>query len=332
MPEPHTIDLRSDTVTRPTPAMREAIFNAEVGDDVFGDDPTVNALEAKAAAMLGTEAALFVTSGTQSNLVALLSHCQRGDEYIAGATAHTYQFEGGGGAAFGGIQPQTLPFEGDGTLDLEQVAALVKPADVHFARTRLLCLENTQAGKPTGPDYFAAARAVCDAAGINLHLDGARLFNAAAATDCEAADIACHCDSISVCLSKGLGAPAGSVLAGGQAFISEARRWRKMVGGGLRQAGILAAAGIYALDHHVGRLAEDHNRATQLAAAVNERYQGCATSQTNMVFVSLPDAEMTRLIAHLARHNIAIRGPRWVTHLGISDADVERIAEAVQSS
>ena len=328
----NSIDLRSDTVTRPTPAMREAIFHAELGDDVFGEDPTVNELEAKAARMLGKEAALFVTSGTQSNLIALLGHCQRGDEYIAGTTAHTYQYEGGGGAAFGGIQAHTLAFEADGTLDLAQVAALVKPDDVHFAKTRLLCLENTQAGKATGPAYFAEARAVCDAAGISLHLDGARLFNAAVATGCEAAEIARHCDSISVCLSKGLGAPAGSVLLGSKVFIEDARRWRKMLGGGMRQAGILAAAGIHALDHHVARLADDHDRAARLAAALNERYQGCAVSHTNMVFVSLPDAEMTRLIAHLAEHDIAIRGPRWVTHLDIGDADVEQIVSAIKSS
>jgi threonine aldolase len=312
--------------------MREAILNAELGDDVFGDDPTVNELQAKAAQMLGKEAALFVTSGTQSNLVALLSHCQRGDEYIAGTTSHTYRYEGGGGAAFGGIQPQTLPFEADGTLDLTQVSSLIKPDDVHFAKTRLLCLENTQDGKPTGPAYFAEARAFCDDAGLSLHLDGARLFNAAMATGCEAAEIARHCDSVSVCLSKGLGAPAGSVLVGSTAFIDAARRWRKMLGGGMRQAGILAAAGIHALDHHIARLTDDHTRAALLAAAVNERYEGCAVSHTNMVFVTLPEAEMTRLASHLAERDIAIRGPRWVTHLDISEADVEQIIDAIKTS
>ena len=332
MPANRPIDLRSDTVTRPTDAMRDAIANAEVGDDVMGDDPTVNALEAKAAQLLDKEAALFVTSGTQANLVALLTHCQRGDEYIAGATAHTYQFEGGGGAAFGGIQPQPVPFEADGTLDLKRVAALVKPDDVHFANTRLLCLENTQSGKPTGPAYFADAREVCDSAGISLHLDGARLFNAAVATGCAAADIARYCHSVSICLSKGLGAPAGSMLVASKSFIDQARRWRKMVGGGMRQAGILAAAGIHALDHHVARLADDHARAARLAEAVNERYQGCAEQHTNMVFVTVPEAEMTHLITHMAEHDILIRGARWVTHLDISDADVDRVIDAVRAS
>ena len=312
--------------------MRDAIYAAEVGDDVYGDDPTVNALESLAAEMLGKEAALFVTSGTQANLVALLTHCGRGDEYIAGATAHTYWYEAGGAAALGGIQPQTLPFEPDGTLDLTAVAKLVKPDDVHFARTRLLCLENTRAGRAAGPAYFAAARTFCDERGLGLHLDGARLFNAAIATGCEAQDIARHCDSVSICLSKGLGSPAGSLLLGSADFIREARRWRKMLGGGLRQAGILAAGGIYALNHHVDRLAEDHSRAARLAQAVNERYPDGAEAHTNMVFLNLAEAEVDRLKDHLADRGIVIRGPRWVTHLDVSDEDVARVVDAIRAS
>ena len=326
------IDLRSDTVTRPTPAMRQAMFDAQVGDDVMGDDPTVIALENALAQRLGKEAGVFVASGTQSNLIALLTHCQRGDEYIAGATAHTYQLEGGGAAALGGIQPQPIPFAADGTLDLEAVASQVKPDDVHYAVTRLLCLENTQGGKATGPEYFTQARAVCDSFGLSLHLDGARIFNAAIATGCEAQAIAEPCHTLSVCLSKGLGAPVGSVLLGSADFIHRARRWRKVVGGGMRQSGILAAAGLHALEHHVARLADDHDHAAALAAAVNARYQGAARQHTNMVFVDLPDAELQRLIKRLAEQQILIRGARWVTHLDVTREDVERVAKAVGSA
>jgi threonine aldolase len=326
------IDLRSDTVTRPTEAMRSAMMQAEVGDDVYGEDPTVNALEALTADMLGHEAGLFLPSGTQSNLVALLTHCGRGDEYIVGATAHTYQYEGGGAAALGGIQPQPLPFERDGTVNLDRVRELVKPLDPHFARSRLLCLENTQGGRPSGPEYFSRARALCDEMSLSLHLDGARLFNAAVATSCRAADIAGQCDSVSVCLSKGLGAPVGSVLVADQAFIGAARRWRKMVGGGMRQAGILAAAGIHALNHHVERLAEDHDKAARLAALVNQRYQGAATHHTNMVFVDLPDEALTPLREKLKAAGVVTRGPRWVLHLDVSFEDVERVGQLLESS
>jgi len=310
--------------------MRAAMMAAAVGDDVYGEDPTVNALETLTAGMLGHEAGVFMPSGTQTNLVALLTHCGRGDEYIVGGTAHTYKYEGGGAAALGGIQPQTLPFEADGTLDLDAVRALIKPDDVHFARTRLLCLENTQAGRATGPAYFAQARALCDDHGLKLHLDGARVFNAAIAEGCAARDITAHCHSVSICLSKGLGAPVGSVLAGDHAFITEARRWRKMVGGGMRQAGFLAAAGIHALEYHVERLADDHRRAERLAALVNERYQGAATHHTNMVFVDLPAEELAHLGRRLAAEDIIIRGARWVLHLDVSDADVERVGEVVR--
>ncbi len=326
------IDLRSDTVTRPTPAMRDAMHDAEVGDDVYGEDPTVNALEAEAAELLGKQAGLYVASGTQSNLIALLTHCQRGDEYIAGATSHTYQFEGGGGAALGGIQPQTLPFSADGTLDLAAVEALVKPADVHFANTKLVCLENTQGGKASGPSYFAEARQMVDRHDLRLHLDGARLFNAVVAEGCAPADITSHCDSVSICLSKGLGAPVGSVLVGDAEFIRSARRWRKMVGGGMRQAGVIAAAGRYALSHHIERLAEDHEKARLIAAAVNDRYQGAAQQHTNMVFVNLPDAELKKLLDHFSTQQIRVTRARWVTHLDVSFEDVERIGSAIASA
>ena len=326
------IDLRSDTVTRPSPAMREAMATAEVGDDVYGEDPSVNALEAKAAAMLGKQAAVFVASGTQSNLIALLTHCGRGDEYIAGATAHTYQSEGGGGAALGGIQPQTLGFEPDGTLDLEKVASLVKPANVHYAKTRLLCLENTQDGRATGPAYFERAREVVDRHGLKLHLDGARYFNAIVATGAAQDAIAEPCDSVSICLSKGLGAPVGSVLVGSADFIEGARRWRKMVGGGMRQAGVIASAGLYALENNVDRLVEDHDKAQAIAGFANQRHPGCAEAHTNMVFVDLPDAEIQRLTKHFADHQIRIRGPRWVAHLDVSFDQLDRIEQAIKSS
>jgi threonine aldolase len=323
------IDLRSDTVTRPTPAMRQAMFEAVVGDDVMGDDPTVADLEATLAKLLGKEAGLFVASGTQSNLIALLTHCQRGDEYIAGATAHTYRFEGGGAAALGGIQPQPIAFEPDGTLDLNLVAQHIKPDDSHFAVTKLLCLENTQDGKATGADYFARARGLCDQLGLSLHLDGARIFNAATATGCSARAIAAPCHSVSVCLSKGLGAPVGSVLLGSGDFIKRARRWRKVVGGGMRQSGILAAAGLYALEHNVGRLANDHTHAAALAVAVNARFEGAARHYTNMVFVELPDSEMQGVRRQLAESHILIRGARWVTHLDVTQEDIERITQVL---
>jgi threonine aldolase len=324
------IDLRSDTVTCPTAGMRKAMYEAEVGDDVYGEDPTVNALEAHMAELLGKEAGLFVASGTQSNLIALLTHCQRGDEYIAGSTAHTYQFEGGGGAALGGIQPQTMSFEADGTLDLATVERLIKPDNVHFARTRLLCTENTQSGKPTGPDYFCRAREMVDRHGLALHLDGARYFNAVVATGASKDAIADPCDTVSICLSKGLGAPVGSVLVGPGDFIEEARRWRKMVGGGMRQAGVIAAAGLYALEHHIDRLSDDHEKASRIAAAFNERYQGAATASTNMVFIDLPDTETDRLVSHFADHRIRIGRERWVFHLDVSFEDVDRIVTALR--
>ncbi len=256
------IDLRSDTVTQPGAAMRAVMAEADVGDDVYGEDPSVNRLESYTAQLLGKAAALFVPSGTQSNLLALLCHCQRGDEYIVGQDAHTYRYEGGGAAALGGIQPQPLPFQADGTMELHDIQANIKPDDFHFARTRLVCLENTQGGRVLKPEYVDATKALCDDHELALHLDGARFFNACAALDLPPDTLATPFDSISVCLSKGLGAPVGSVLAGSAELIGRARRWRKMLGGGMRQAGILAAGGLYALQHNRQLLARDHEHSS----------------------------------------------------------------------
>ncbi len=329
----HWIDLRSDTVTQPTAAMREAMHRAVVGDDVYGEDPTVESLEGMVAQRLGFAAGLFVPSGTMSNLAALLTHCGRGDEYIAGQDAHTYRFEGGGAAALGSIQPQPLPFGSDGTLDLDLVAATIKPDDMHFARTRLLCLENTQAGTPLPLDYLARARSLCDRHGLLLHLDGARIFNAAVAHGVPVDTLTRGCDSVSACLSKGLGAPVGSVLCGTTDFVHRARRWRKVLGGGMRQAGVIAAAGIHALQHHVQRLADDHRHAAMIAAALNELpfSAGAARCATNMVFVELPAADLKHLVAHLAQHRVKIRGARWVLHLDIDGAAVARVIDAVRA-
>jgi threonine aldolase len=330
------IDLRSDTVTRPTAAMRLAMAEAEVGDDVYGEDPTVNRLESLAAEMLGQEAAVFVASGTQGNLLALLSHCQRGDEYIAGQLSHCYRAEGGGGAALGGIQPQPLDFQSDGTLDLEQVAAVIKPDNYHFARTRLLCLENTQLGKVLPLDYLTRARRLADEHGLALHLDGARVFNAAVKLGVSAHVITAAFDSVSVCLSKGLGAPAGSLLCGSAEFISAARRGRKMLGGGMRQAGILAAAGLVALEHHVDRLAEDHDHAQQLAkglASIDELEVDPAAVQTNMLIAKVRSGDSLGFSNALREQHITIpvaNPMRLVTHLDISGDDIVRVVHAAR--
>jgi threonine aldolase len=245
------IDLRSDTVTRPSSGMRQAMAAAEVGDDVWGDDPTVNRLQAVMAERLGKEAALFFASGTQCNLAAVMAHCGRGDEYIVGQEAHTYKYEGGGAAVLGSIQPQPIVNAPDGTLPLEKIAAAVKPPDHHFARTRLLALENTIGGKVLPEGYCEAATALARKHRLGTHLDGARLFNAAVASGKDAAALAGPFDTTSICFSKGLGAPVGSVLVGKKALIAEAARWRKVLGGGMRQVGILAAACLYALDHNI---------------------------------------------------------------------------------
>ena len=322
-----SIDLRSDTVTQPTEAMRTAMARAEVGDDVYGEDPTVNRLEQFVADLLGAEDGLFVATGTQSNLCALLSHCGRGDEYIAGEEAHTYRFEAGGAAVLGGIQPQPLPFEVDGTLALDAVIAAIKPDDYHFARTRLLCLENTQSGKPLSVDYVASAADLCRRHGLNLHLDGARLFNAAIAEGVSVGDYGSLVDSVSVCLSKGLGAPVGSVLVGSKEFILSARRWRKMLGGGMRQAGVLAAAGLYALEHHVDRLAEDHAHATRLAEGLLEKVGGRIEQATNMVFIDAPQLNDVR--ARLSTKGVLTSGSRWVVHLDVTGGDIEFVLNAI---
>jgi threonine aldolase len=328
------IDLRSDTVTRPTPAMREAMAAAEVGDDVYGEDPTVNELESLAADMLGTQAAVFVCSGTQSNLIALLSHCQRGDEYIVGQQAHTYKYEGGGGAVLGGIQPQPLEFCADGTLDLRQVAAAIKPHDNHFARTRLLCLENTMGGKVLPLAYLQRARGFVDEHKLALHLDGARAFNAAVKLGVPVTEISRHFDTVSLCLSKGLGAPVGSVLCGRRDLILRARRWRKVVGGGMRQAGVLAAAGIIALQQHVERLAEDHENARRLAeglAGIPALGVDPSSVQTNMVFCTIVGTDMDALRSHLRANGVVIgtgNPLRLVTHLDVSASDIDKVVAA----
>jgi len=339
------VDLRSDTVTRPTAAMRAAMLAAPLGDDVFGDDPSVNALQDKIAALLGFEAALFVPSGTQSNLCAVLGHCQRGDEYIVGQQAHCYRWEGGGAAVMGSVQPQPLGHQHDGALALADIEAAIKPDDPHFARTRLLALENTLGGKLLPFDYVQAATELARSRGLARHLDGARLFNAAVAqagllgTDPmgEAARIAQCFDSVSVCFSKGLGAPVGSALCGSVDFIARARRIRKMAGGAMRQAGMLAAAATWALDHHVARLTHDHALAQRLADAL----QGIPElrvepPQTNILFVDLADVAKSRgdaLIAHLKAQGVLATGLyrlRFVTHLDVDQAGVDRAAAAAR--
>ncbi|QAU23740.1 low-specificity L-threonine aldolase [Dyella sp. M7H15-1] len=328
------VDLHSDTVTRPTRAMRAAMLDAEVGDDVYGEDPAVNALQQRLAGDLGFEAGLFVPSGTQSNLLALMTHCERGDEYIVGADAHTYKFEGGGAAVLGSIQPQPIAHDVDGSLPLDKVAVAIKPIDPHFARTRLLALENTWHGRIMSMDYIRAARDFTKERGLALHLDGARLYNAAVASGVRPREITQHFDSVSICLSKGLGAPVGSVLVGSVALVDKARRWRKVAGGGWRQAGMLAAACMHALDHHVERLADDHARAARLAEGLSDipgvKLLGL---HTNMVFIDVPAECLRGLDAHLRAASVRIGigylpTLRLVTHLDIDDAGVERVIDA----
>jgi len=340
------VDLRSDTVTQPTPAMREAMMAAPLGDDVFGTDPSVNALQEKIAAMLGFEAALFVPTGTQSNLCAILSHCGRGDEYIVGQQAHCYRWEGGGAAVFGSVQPQPLDHAPDGTLPLAQLEAAIKPDDAHFARTRLLALENTLGGKLLPFEYVQAATDLAKSKGLQRHLDGARLFNAATAQAAlnkrsdiraEARRIAQCFDSVSVCFSKGLGAPIGSALVGSREFIARAHRIRKMAGGGMRQAGLLAAAASHALDHHIDRLADDHALAQRLAQGL-EGIEGLKVEapHTNIVFVDLTGAAQARsaeLLASLNQQGILATGLyrlRFVTHLDVDAAGVDRAVTAIR--
>lgn len=356
---PTTLDFRSDTVTRPTPAMRLAMAQAEVGDDVFGDDPTVAQLQTEAAQSLGFEASLYVSSGTQANLIALMTQCARGEEAIVGQQSHAYRWESGGMAVLGSIQPQPLENQADGTLDLDLVAATIKPDDPHFARTRLLALENTMGGKVLPIPYLQAAGDLCRHYGLIAHLDGARLMNAAVActqtTDVagtpsaeqilrSARAICAPFDSVSLCLSKGLGAPIGSLLLGSQEMIARAIRVRKMLGGGMRQVGLLAAAGRHALAHHLTRLADDHANAARLAQGFRELNNGTSPlagqlsvegAHTNMVFVTVASTIAARLQQHLAACGVLCSGAalvdgrarqRWVTHL---DADAKAVDEAL---
>jgi len=329
------IDFRSDTVTQPSQGMREVMAFAKVGDDVFGDDPTVNALEERVADMLGMQSAMLAPSGTQTNLIALLTHCGRGDEYLVGQDYHTYKYEAGGAASLGSIQPQPLPVKPDGTIDLSTVTAAIKPDDFHFAKTRLLSLENTHSGKVIPNDYLESAATLARDNNLSFHLDGARVFNAAVAQNIPVKEITSRFDSVSVCCSKGLGAPVGSLLCGSEPFIKTARRWRKMVGGGMRQAGVLAAAIDYALTHNVERLKEDHNNALLLAERLRD-ITGITvdTPNTNMLYIELESADQgTFLQRYLAEQGILISSGkriRLVTHLDVSSDDIEHFANELE--
>lgn len=322
------IDLRSDTVTRPGRAMLEAMMSAPVGDDVYGDDPTVNELQRYAADLAGKEAALFLPTGTQANLVALLSHCERGEEYIVGQGAHNYLYEAGGAAVLGSIQPQPIDAAADGTLPLDKVAAKIKADDIHFARTKLLSLENTHNGKVLPREYLQAAWEFTRSRGLGLHVDGARIFNAVVEYGCELREITQYCDSFTICLSKGLGTPVGSLLVGSHDYIKRATRWRKMTGGGMRQAGILAAAGLYALKHNVARLREDHDNAAWLAAQLKEIGADVMRHDTNMLFVRVGEENAAALGEHLRAQDILINASpvvRLVTHLDVSREQLEQL-------
>ncbi|WP_434471493.1 low-specificity L-threonine aldolase [Aeromonas veronii] len=328
------IDLRSDTVTQPTDAMRQAMLHAEVGDDVYGEDPGVNALEAHGARLLGKQAALFVPSGTMSNLLAVMSHCQRGEGAILGNAAHIYRYEAQGSAVLGSVALQPLPMQRDGTLAFDDIKAALAPDDSHFVQTRLICLENTHNGKVLPLSYLQEMGTFVAERGLKLHLDGARLFNAAVASETPVALIAAPFDSISICLSKGLGAPVGSLLVGSHDFIARAHRLRKMLGGGMRQAGILAQAGLFALEQHVTRLADDHRRAKRLAeglAALPGIELDLSLVQSNMVFLRLREGESAPLLAFMKERGILFSGYgelRLVTHLQINDDDIEEVIDA----
>jgi threonine aldolase len=331
------IDLRSDTVTRPTEAMRKAMYKAEVGDDVYGDDPTVNRLEELGAEMLGMESAIFTTSGTQANLLALLAHCERGDEYIVGQHAHTYKYEGGGAAVLGSIQPQPLETDELGRLDLNEVKEYIKDDDdFHYAKTRLLCLENTYGGRVLPIAYIKEASAFAKKHKLKLHLDGARVFNASIKLKIDIKEITKRFDSVQICLSKGLGAPVGSLLCSTKDVVSKARRWRKVLGGGMRQAGIIAAGGIYALENNVQRLSEDHDK-TQLLAHGLSKINGIKLDlkavETNMVFIELTKNVKNDIQNFMKERNILISGHRnirLVTHLDVKEKDIKSIVEAFQ--
>ncbi|VUS28911.1 low-specificity L-threonine aldolase [Klebsiella spallanzanii] len=324
------IDLRSDTVTRPGRAMLEAMMTAPVGDDVYGDDPTVNELQRYAAELAGKEAAIFLPTGTQANLVALLSHCQRGEEYIVGQGAHNYLYEAGGAAVLGSIQPQPIDAAADGSLPLDKVAAKIKPDDIHFAPTRLLCLENTHNGKVLPREYLHDAWEFTRQRGLGLHVDGARIFNAVVDYGCELREVTQYCDSFTICLSKGLGAPIGSLLVGSQEYIRRAIRWRKMVGGGMRQAGILAAAGLYALQNNVERLKEDHDNAAWMAEQLRAIGADVTRHDTNMLFVRVGEEQAAALGEYLRERDVLINAStvvRLVTHIDVSR---QQLAEVVR--
>lgn len=330
-----TIDLRSDTVTLPTHAMREAMSQAALGDDVFGEDPTCNQLQDKTAALLGKEAGLLVPSGTMSNLIAVMTHCARGEEVILGDQSHTFVYEAGGIAAVGSIHPRTIPNQPDGTLRLDDIAKAIRADNVHFPRTRLICLENTHnqcGGRVLRPEYMAEVRQLANEHGLHIHLDGARLFNAAVALDVPVKALAFDADSVSVCLSKGLAAPVGSVLCGSKAFIHEARRIRKLLGGGMRQCGVLAGPGIVALDQMVERLKEDHTLAKTLAQGIVE-IPGLAIQpddvETNIVFFDVTHKNITASDLAQALNGLGVRilatglnRLRAVTHFGIDAQDI----------
>ncbi|RBP47129.1 low-specificity L-threonine aldolase [Arenicella xantha] len=334
---PTIIDLRSDTFTTPCAGMRQAMADAEVGDDVFGEDPTVNRLQSLLAERAGHQAGLFFPSGTQSNLVALLAHCQRGDEYIVGQNAHTYRYEAGGAAVLGSIQPQPIEHEADGTINLSKIEAAIKADDFHFAKSKLLALENTIGGKVIPAAYIADARELADRHDLVFHLDGARVFNAAVAQNTDVDQITRSFDSVSICLSKGLGAPVGSVLVSDKTVIDEARRWRKMVGGGMRQAGILAAAGVYALEHNVAHLHQDHRHAQQLADALMT-VQGLTvvdgSAHTNMVFLSCDNGDGSAFLEYCKAQGLLFTGAsvaRLVFYKDISSGMVERAIKIIRA-
>ena len=338
------IDLRSDTVTKPTPEMREAMAEAEVGDDVYGDDPTVNKLQEKAAEMLGKEAALFVPSGTMGNLLALLVHCSRGEEVIVGDKSHIYVNEAGGMAALGGIYPHPISNQKDGTLRLDDIRASIQPDDSHRTITRLICLENTQnicGGVPLTAEYTAQVGQIAIEHGLKFHIDGARIFNAAAALDVDVKQLVAPADSVMFCLSKGLVAPVGSMLVGSQEFIARAHRLRKMQGGGMRQVGVVAAAGLISLEKMTGRLKQDHVRAKILFEGLKQipglRLE--AEPSSNMVYFDLEDQiKLTenQIIAEMKKHGVLVdwsapRQFRLVTHYWVDDAGVEKTVQAFRT-
>jgi threonine aldolase len=333
----NVIDLRSDTVTQPTSTMRQAMANAKVGDDVYGDDPSINLLESIAAETLGKQASLFVTSGTQANLLALLVHCQRGDEYIAGQLSHIYCEEGGGGAVLASIQPQPVDNEEDGTLCLDKIQSVIKDHDdFHFAKTNLLCLENTMYGKVLSLEYLHRTNTLAKSNKLHTHLDGARLFNAAVKLNCHARDITLYFDSVNVCLSKGLGAPVGSILAGTEDFIKQARRWRKVLGGGMRQAGIIAAAGLYALEKNISRLSIDHENAQTLSNKLSDIEELDVKTdwvQTNMVFFKTKNDNNAQLCDYLNKNGILVLNEpfiRLVTHLDFHESEIDTVVGAIK--